>query len=92
MLKLQAELNALEAQAESKRSQKMTDDEAFHYRQLQQRCQAIKTSIEQLLDDWQQIERPYRLHRRQFEEALEKHLALKTQSGRPPSATGSLDC
>ncbi len=92
LLKLQAELNALEAQAESKKSKKMTDDEAFQYRQLQQRCQAIKTSIEQLLDDWHQIERPYRLHRRQFEEALEKHLALKIQSGRPRSTNGSCDC
>ena len=92
LLKLQAELNELEAQAESKISKTMTDDEAFHHRQLQQRCQAIKMAIEHLMDDWHQAERPYRLHRRQFEEALEKHLALKIQSGQPPPATGLREC
>ena len=54
----------------------------FQERQRKQKCDAIKTQIVHLMDDWHQAERPYRVHRRQFEEALEKHRALKLQSSK----------
>jgi hypothetical protein len=81
-LRLQAELNKLEAEGQNKKNTKIDDDQTFLERQRKQKCDAIKTQIEHLMDDWHQAERPYRVHRRQFEEALEKHRTLRLQSSK----------